>query len=133
MPPSVYFRALLLAYLLGIESERAVALQAGDSLSARRFLGYALHARTPSRSALARARRRIPVATQRKVFVWALDRLREARSGGAKPAPARQVGKPASGASVPIVRVPRGPTGTYATFLRQLANQEHSMAGQRAA
>ena len=89
MPPSVYFRALLLAFFLGIDSERGVARQAGDSLSARRFLGYGLHVRTPSRSSLARARRRIPPGTQREVFAWALDRCREAQLGLRLPKAAR--------------------------------------------
>ena len=47
LAPGVYFRLLLLGYLLGIDSERGLALRAADSLSLRRFLGYALVEATP--------------------------------------------------------------------------------------
>ena len=77
MPPSVYFRLLLLSYLIGIDSERALALYARDSLNVRRFLGYALHEPIPAPSTLARTRRRIPHSTQREVLGWALRNLRE--------------------------------------------------------
>lgn len=77
MPPSVYFRLLLLSYLIGVDSERALALYARDSLNVRRFLGYALHEPIPASSTLARTRRRIPRRTQQEVLGWALRNLRE--------------------------------------------------------
>ena len=93
MPPSVYFRLLLLSYLIGVDSERALALYARDSLNVRRFLGYALHEPIPASSTLARTRRRIPRRTQQEVLGWALRNLREqglerrlaARAGRAAP------------------------------------------------
>ncbi len=39
LPPGVSCRRLLLGYLLGLGSERAIALQASDTLSIREFLG----------------------------------------------------------------------------------------------
>jgi transposase len=39
LPPGVYFRALLLGYFEGIDSERGIAWRLADSLSLRRFLG----------------------------------------------------------------------------------------------
>ena len=66
----MYFRLLLLGFLLGLDSERRIALQACDSLSLRRFLGYALQEATPDPSTLSRTRRRIPVETHEQVFGW---------------------------------------------------------------
>jgi len=40
--PGVYFRALLLGYFEGIDSERGIAWRLADSLSMRRFIAYAL-------------------------------------------------------------------------------------------
>lgn len=77
IPPSVYFRLLLLSYLIGVDSERALALYARDSLNVRRFLGYALHEPIPAASTLSRTRRRIPLSTQQEVLGWALRHLRE--------------------------------------------------------
>ncbi len=48
--PGVYFRALLIGYFEGLDSERAIAWRAADSLSLRRFLGYALDEETPDHS-----------------------------------------------------------------------------------
>ena len=78
LAPGVYFRLLLLGYLLGIDSERGLALRAADSLSLRRFLGYALVEATPDHSTISRTRRRIPLATHEAVFGWVLGRLRAA-------------------------------------------------------
>ncbi len=78
LPPGVYFRMLLLGYLLGLGSERAIALQASDTLSIREFLGYGLHESTPDHSTLCRTRQRIDLETHKKVFAWVLERLRAA-------------------------------------------------------
>jgi hypothetical protein len=40
--PGVYFRSILIGYFEGLESERGIAWRTGDSLSLRKFLGYAL-------------------------------------------------------------------------------------------
>ena len=77
MPPSVYFRLLLLSYLIGVDSERALAMYARDSLNVRRYLGYALHESIPAPSTLARTRHRIPHGTQQEVLGWALQHIRE--------------------------------------------------------
>ena len=74
----MYFRLLLLGFLMGLDSERRIALQACDSLSPRHFLGYALTEATPDHSTLSRTRRRIPLETHEQVFGWVLGRLRAA-------------------------------------------------------
>ncbi len=78
LPPGVSCRRLLLGYLLGLDSERAIALQASDTLSLREFLGYGLHESTPDHSTLGRPRQRIDLETHKKVFAWVLERLRAA-------------------------------------------------------
>ena len=78
LPPGVYFRMLLLGYLMGFESERRIALQAADSLSLRQFLGYGLHEATPDHSTLSKTRKRLALEAHEEVFGWVLGRLREA-------------------------------------------------------
>ena len=43
-----YFRLLLLGYFEGLDSERAIAWRAADSLSIRQFLGLELHEAPPA-------------------------------------------------------------------------------------
>ncbi len=78
LAPGVYFRLLLLGYLLGIDSERGIALTVADSLGLRAFLGYALHQNPPEHSTISRTRRRISLETHEQVFGWVLQQLREA-------------------------------------------------------
>ena len=47
MAPGVYFRSLLIGYFEGLDSERGIAWRTADSLSLRKFLGYALDEATP--------------------------------------------------------------------------------------
>jgi transposase len=75
--PGVYFRSVLLGYFEGIGSERGIAWRLGDSLSLRRFIGYALTEETPDHSTLSRTRRLYAVETHRAVFRWVLQILVE--------------------------------------------------------
>lgn len=75
MPPGVYFRLLMVGYFEGIGSEREIAWRCADSLSLRRFLGYALEKATPNHSTLSRTRRLIDLETHREVFGWILELL----------------------------------------------------------
>lgn len=47
LAPGRYFRMLLLGYFEGLDSERAIAWRAADSLSLRQFLDVALHEASP--------------------------------------------------------------------------------------
>ena len=76
LPPGVYFRILLLGYLLGIDSKRGIALQAHDSLSIRKFLCYGLQESTPDHSTISKTRRRISPEAHQEVFTWMLSQLR---------------------------------------------------------
>lgn len=73
--PGVYFRALLIGYFEGLDSERGIAWRAADSLSLRKFLGYALDEQTPDHSTISRTRRLYWVATHSAVFRWVLGIL----------------------------------------------------------
>src|ERR1700694_5318129 len=77
LAPGVYFRALLVGYFEGIDSERGIAWRAGDSRALRSFLGFELNETTPDHSTISRTRRLIDVETHRKVFVWVLGMLAE--------------------------------------------------------
>ena len=68
--PGVYFRALLVGFCEGIDSERGIAWRLADSLSMREFLGFQLSDQTPDHSTLSRTRRLLPVETHRAVFRW---------------------------------------------------------------
>ena len=83
LAPGRYFRLLLLGYFEGLDSERAIAWRAADSLSIRQFLDFALHEAPPDHSTLSRTRRLIDVETHQAVFTWVLQRLADAPGGGA--------------------------------------------------
>ena len=77
LAPGVYFRALLVGYFEGIDSERGIAWRTADSLALRSFLGFELSQSTPDHSTISRTRRLIDVETHRKVFLWVLGMLAE--------------------------------------------------------
>ena len=74
LAPGRYFRLLLLGYFKGLDSERAIAWRAADSLSIREFLDFALHEAPPDHSTLSRTRRLIDLETHQAVFTWVLQR-----------------------------------------------------------
>ena len=78
LAPGVYFRLLLLGYLLGLDSERGIALTVSDSLSLRAFLGYELHESPPEHSTISRTRRRLSLEVHEEVFGWVLEQLQAA-------------------------------------------------------
>ena len=69
LAPGRYFRLLLLlGYFEGLDSERAIAWRAADSLSIWTFLDFALDEAPPDHSTLSHTRRLIDVETHRAVF-----------------------------------------------------------------
>ena len=72
MAPGTYFRALLIGYFEGLDSERGIAWRIADSLSLRRFLGFALDEQTPDHSTLSRTRRLYWLETHKAVFKWVI-------------------------------------------------------------
>src|SRR6202161_4299905 len=77
LAPGVYFRALLVGYFEGIDSERGIAWRTADSMALRSFLGFELSQTTPDQSTISRTRRLIDVETHRQVFLWVLGMLTE--------------------------------------------------------
>src|SRR5215831_4509518 len=73
--PGIYFRALLVGYFEGIDSERGIAWRLADSLALRRFLGIGLDEQTPDHSTISRTRRLIDIDKHREVFAWVLELL----------------------------------------------------------
>ena len=69
---------LLLGYFEGLDSERAIAWRAADSLSIRTFLDVALHEAPPDHSTLSRTRRLIDLETHQAVLTWVLQQLADA-------------------------------------------------------
>ena len=78
LAPGRYFGMLLLGYFEGLDSERAIAWRAADSLSLRQFLDVALDGAPPDHSTVARTRCRIDLETHQAVFSWVLQRLVDA-------------------------------------------------------
>ena len=78
LTPGRYFRLLLLGYFEGLDSERAIAWRAADSLSVRSFLGLELHEAAPDHSTISRTRRLIDLETHQAIFTWMLQRLADA-------------------------------------------------------
>jgi transposase len=77
LSPGVYFRMLMIGYFEGLDSERGIAWRVADSLSLRKFLGYALDERTPDHSTVSRTRRLLWLETHKAVFRWVLKILIE--------------------------------------------------------
>jgi transposase len=78
LAPGIYFRLLLVGYFEGLDSERAIAWRAADSLTLRDFLGVAFPDAPPDHSTISRTRRLIDLETHRDMFIWVLERLGEA-------------------------------------------------------
>lgn len=77
LAPGIYFRLLLVGYFEGLDSERAIAWRAADSLTLRDFLGLTFPAAPPDHSTISRTRRLIDLETHREMFTWVLARLGE--------------------------------------------------------
>ena len=119
LSPGRYFRMLLLGDFEGLDSERAIAWRAADSLSLRQFLDVSLEEAPPDHSTVSRSRRRIAVETHLAVFTWVLQRL--AAAGLVK---GQTVGIDATTleANAALRSIVRRDTGAgYETFLRGLA------------
>src|ERR1700688_3123760 len=70
MAPGVFFRALLIGYFEGLDSERGIARRVADSLSLRGFLGFGLNEETLDHSTISRTRRLYWLETHKAVFKW---------------------------------------------------------------
>jgi transposase len=121
LPPGTYFRLLMIGYFEGLDSERAIAWRAADSLAIRAFLQIALDETTPDQSTISRTRRLIDVETHRTVFVWLLGVLAEHGLLRGKTIGIDATTLEANAALRSIVRRDSGEQ--YEEFLRRLAKQ----------
>ena len=119
-----YFRLLLLGYFEGLDSERAIAWRAADSLSLRQFLDVALHEAPPDHSTVSRTRRRIDLETHQAVFTWVLERLADAGLVRGKTVGIDATTLEANAALRSIVRRDTG--AGYETILHGLAERKAS-------
>ena len=103
LAPGRYFRLLLLGYFEGLDSERAIAWRAADSLSIRQFLDFALPEAPPDHSTLSRTRRLIDVETHQAVFTWVLQRLADAHLVEGHTIPRSLQGRAAGGACAVLI------------------------------
>ena len=78
LAPGRCVRLLLLGYFEGLDSERAIAWRAADSLSVRAFLHLELADPAPDHSTISRPRRLIDLETHTAVFTWILQQLADA-------------------------------------------------------
>ncbi len=78
LAPGRYFRLLLVGYFEGLDSERAIAWRAADSLSLRSFLHLAPPSPPPDHSTISRTRRLLSVEAHQAVFTWVLQQLADA-------------------------------------------------------
>ena len=78
LAPGRYFRLLLVGYFEGLDSERAMAWRAADSLSLRSFLRRAPPSAPPDHSTISRTRRLLSVEPHEAVFTWGLQQLADA-------------------------------------------------------
>ena len=119
LAPGRYFRLLLLGYFEGLDSERAIAWRAADSLSVRSFLDLELQDPTPDHSTISRTRRLIDLETHRAVFTWVLQRLADA---GLVKGTTIGIDATTLEANAALRSIVRRDTGeTYQDFLTQLA------------
>ena len=120
LAPGRYFRLLLLGYFEGLDSERAIAWRAADSLSIRTFLGLELQEAPPDHSTISRTRRLIDVETHRAVFTWVLQQLAAA---GLVQGSTIGIDATTLEANAALRSIVRRDTGeTYQEFLTQLAH-----------
>jgi transposase len=117
--PGVYFRALLVGYFEGIDSERGIAWRVADSLALRQFLRIGLDERTPDHSTISRTRRLMDIDTHREVFSWVLGLLAERGLVKGQRIGIDATTLEANAAMRSIVR--RDTEETYEEFLRGLA------------
>ena len=121
LAPPVYFKALLIGYFEGIESERGIAWRIADSLSLRKFLGFAIDDPTPNHSTLSRTRRLLGIETHEAFFEWILKILAKEGLLDAKTLGIDATTLEADASMRSIVR--RDSNETYQEFLARMAKE----------
>ena len=131
LAPGRYFRLLLVGYFEGLDSERAIAWRAADSLSLRSFLRVAPPASPPDHSTISRTRRLLSVEVHEAVFTWVLEQLADAGLVRGKTVGIDATTLEANAALRSIVRRDTGEE--YTAFLTRLAEASGIATPTRAA
>lgn len=122
IPPGVFFRMLFVGYFEGIDSQRGIAWRCADSLSLRKFLGYASQEETPDHSSLSRIRWRLPQEVFHDVFQFVLSILSEHKLIDAKTVGVDSTTLEANAAMKSIVRRDNGEN--WEEYVKRLAAEE---------
>jgi len=77
LDPVVFFKCMLIGFFENIVYDTELEYRIADSLSLRKFLGYALEQRTPDESTLRKTRQRMPVDAFDRVFAYVRDVCQE--------------------------------------------------------
>jgi transposase len=102
-----------------LDSERGIAWRSADSLSLRKFLGYALDEATPDHSTISRTRRLYWLETHKAIFRWVLKILDEEGLVSGRTVSIDATTLEASAALKRIVRRDNGQS--YNDYLKELA------------
>jgi transposase len=117
--PGRYFRAMLVGYFEGIESDRGIAWRLADSLGVRSFLGLEMGEGAPDHSTLSRTRRLYGEQTHQAFFEWILALLFESGKLNGKRLGIDATTLEANAAMRSIVR--RDTSESYNEYLKKLA------------
>jgi transposase len=122
IPPGIFFRMLFVGYFEGIDSQRGIAWRCADSLSLKKFLGYAVQDETPDHSSMSRIRWRLPQEVFDEVFQFVLQIVDEHKLLEAKTVGVDSTTLEANAAMKSIVRKDTGED--WETYLKQLAAED---------
>jgi transposase len=78
LDPVVFFKCMLIGFFENVVYDTELEYRLADSLTLRRYLGYALDERTPDESTLRKTRQRLPEAVFDAVFQRVLDQCQAA-------------------------------------------------------
>lgn len=131
LPPGQYFRAMMVGFFEGLDSERGIAWRAADSLALREFLAIGLDEAPLDHSTLSRTRRLLGGDVHKAVFDWVLREIGKAGLLKGKTIGVDSTTLEASAAMKSIVRRDTGES--YAAYLQRLAEAEGVDPGDPAA
>lgn len=122
LAPGMYFRAMMIGFFEGIDSERGIAWRLADSLTLRQFLQIGLDERTPDHVTISRTRRLLDADIHHEVFNWVLHQLAQAGLIKGKTIGVDSTTLEANAAMKSIVR--RDTHESYTEYLKRLAEAE---------
>lgn len=122
LPPGQYFRAMMIGFFEGLDSERGIAWRLADSLTLRQFLSIGLDEETPDHVTISRTRRLLDSETHQGTFTWVLERLAQ---GGLIKGKTIGVDSTTLEANAAMKSIVRRDTGeSYMAYLKRLAEAE---------